>query len=189
MRFIYGGNLGETVGRCEPLVEIGCVVKKLGFHIDVFTSSTGAHMSALIPENGIHLHGPITYEQLQTEIKNSDFVLHIESQRPWNVKDLEYAFSTKIADMLASGVCSIVYGSDKIASIRYFKEHKLGCVIEKSEDIETKIQELIQNNQLREEFIARAIIQAENEHNPVSNSEHMREILCSVCDTCETGYR
>ncbi len=180
VRFIYGGNLGETVGRCEPLVEIGCVVKKLGFHIDVFTSSTGAHMSALIPENGIHLHGPVTYEQLQTEIKNSDFVLHIESQRPWNVKDLEYAFSTKIADMLASGVCSIIYGSEKIASIRYFKEHNLGLVIENANDIETSLVNLINNESLREEFIRNAIRQAEAEHNPITNSNRMKEIIYYV---------
>ena len=121
IRFVYGGNLGETVGRCEPLVELGQVVKKLGYYIDVYTSSTGDHMSMITQENGIIVHGAISYDELQKIIKDSDFVIHLESQKPWNVKDLEYAFSTKIADMLASGVCSIVYGSEKVASIKYFK--------------------------------------------------------------------
>ncbi len=187
IRFIYGGNLGETVGRCEPLVEMGKIIRKLGSHIDVYSSSTGSHLAALTPENGIVFHGAISYEQLQKEIKDSDFVLHIESQKPWNVKDLEFAFSTKIADMLASGVCPVVYGCDKIASIKYFKDHDLGCVIEKKEDIELKLREVIDNGELRTRYIANALSQAECEHDSGKNSERMRDIICTVCNNTKAS--
>lgn len=182
VKFIYGGNLGEAVGRCGPLAELGREVRKLGHHIDVYTFSTGVHMSELTPENGIILHGSIPYDQLQEEIKNSDFVLHIESQDPWHIKDLEYAFSTKIADMLASGVCSIVYGSDRIASVRYFKEHSLACVIERQEDIAQKLREVIDDSSLRNGYIDRALDQAAKEHSPDVNSERMRRIVCMAVD-------
>ena len=185
IRFIYGGNLGEAVGRCVPLLELGKAIKRIGSHIDVYTNSNGEHMKLLTPENGILLHGPLAYDELQKEIKKSDFVMHMESQNPSNIKDLEYAFSTKIADMLASGVCSVVYGSDKVASIRYFKDNKLGCVIERQEDIEPVLRELIADDLLRSKYISRALIQAREEHNPTENSEHMRKV---ICDAYERGF-
>lgn len=182
LRFIYGGNLGETVGRCEPLLELGIVIKKLGFQIDVYTSSTGEHMNMLNPDNGIKLHGSLSYEELQKQIKNSDFVIHVESQKSWNIRDLKYAFSTKIADMLASGVCSIVYGSNEIASVMYFKNYKLGCVIERKEDIEPLITELINCQSKQKDYINRALDQAIKEHNPNINSERMRKIIVKACE-------
>lgn len=165
IRFVYGGNLGQAVGRCEPLVELGRAVKQCGYYIDVYTGTSGEHMRELTEENGIVFRGALPYEELQEVIRQSDFVLHMENQSPAHVEDLEYAFSTKIADMLASGVCSIVYGSCKIASIRYFKDHDLGCVVEREEDLYPRIRALIDSAQLRKGYIDAALAQAKRFHN------------------------
>lgn len=177
VRFVYGGNLGEAVGRCEPLVQLGRAVKKCGFHIDVYTNSTGEHMAELTEENGIVLHGALPYAQLQEVIRQSDFVLHMENQSPWHREDLKYAFTTKIADMLASGICSIVYGSCDIASIRYFKEHGLGCVIETEDDLYPRIRELIDLSEMREAYIEAALKQAEREHDPNVTARAMNDVI------------
>lgn len=178
IRFVYGGNLGETVGRCGPLVEMGKAIKQLGWHIDVYTGSTGEHMKDLTEENGIHLHEAVLYEKLQEIIRESDFVLHMESQSEWHCQDLKYAFTTKIADMLASGVCSIVYGSTEIASIRYFKEHKVGCVIEHKEDLGKSISHLISSEADRDEYIRSALYTAEKYHNAEINAQALNDIIC-----------
>lgn len=177
IRFVYGGNLDQTVGRCEPLVQLGRAVKRCGCHIDVYTNSTGDHMRELTEENGIVLHGALPYEQLQSVIRQSDFVLHMENQSAWHREDLKYAFTTKIADMLASGVCSIVYGSCEIASIRYFMENDLGCVIKNEEDLYPRIRELIDSRELRERYIDAALLQAEQYHNAMTNARKMNEII------------
>ena len=177
VKFVYGGNLGQVVGRCEPLVQMGRAVKQCGYHIDVYTNSTGDHMKDLIEENGIVLHGALPYEQLQEVIRQSDFVLHLENQSPWHQEDLKYAFTTKIADMLASGVCSIVYGSAKVASIQYFKEHGLGCVIENPKDLYDTILHLINSPQLRESYIKAALNQAEQFHDSKNNAQRMRDLI------------
>ena len=82
--------------------------------------------------------------------------------------------------MLASGVCTLIYGSSKIASIMYFKENNLGCVIEKPEDLEDKIKELIENDDMREGYIERALKQANEAHNDAVNSDRMKKILCEA---------
>ncbi len=176
-KFIYAGNLGEPVGRCEPLLEMGKAVKKLGFKIDVYTASTGEHMNELTIDNGIELHPAISYDELGEKIAKSDFIVHIENQSDWHKKDLKYAFSTKIADMLASGRCSLVYGSTEIASIDYFKQHSLGCVIEEKTELCEKIKEIIENDELREMYIKNAITQAAEYHNAEKNAIKTNEII------------
>jgi len=180
VKFIYGGNLGEAVGRCKPLLELGKAVKENGFYIDVYTGSTGAHMAELTEENGIRLHSAVSSDELQRQIQESDFVVHMENQEQAHVIDLKYAFSTKIADMLASGVCSIVYGSTEIAGIKYFAENELACVIENKEDLASKIAELIDNQELRQGYIKRANEFAKRNHNAVVNSEKTKEMLVEV---------
>lgn len=176
-KFIYAGNLGKPVGRCEPLLEMGKAIKKLGFKIDVYSASTGEHMKELTSENGIELHPAIPYDELQERIAESDFIVHIENQSPWHKKDLKYAFSTKIADMLASGCCSLIYGSTEIASIDYFKRHSLGCVIENKEELYERIKELIDNDELRESYINNALRQAVEYHNAEKNAIKTNEII------------
>lgn len=183
IRFVYGGNLGQGVGRCEPLLQLGRAVKQCGYHIDVYTNSTGEHMRELTEENGIVLHGALPYKKLQEVICQSDFVLHMENQSAYHLEDLRYAFSTKIADMLASGICSIVYGSCKIASIRYFKDHALGCVIEEEDDLYPRIRELIDSVRLREGYIDAAMKQAAQFHNAtITAQETNSAILKSVSE-------
>ncbi len=176
-KFIYAGNLGEKVGRAEPLLKMGIAIKELGYHIDVFSASEGEHLKELTIENGIKMHSAVSYDLLQQKIKESDFVLHMENQNEENIIDLQYAFSTKIADMLASGCCPIIFGSERIASIKYFKDTNTGLVIENECDLYSKIKEVIENKSLRESYIENALNQAKKYHNPEVNAELFAEIL------------
>lgn len=185
--FIYGGNLGEAVGRCIPLLELGKAVRKNGFYIDVYTASKGEHMSGLTEENGIRLHDAIPASELQQKIAESDFIVHMENQNEPFKTDLKYAFSTKIADMLASGVCSIVYGSREIAGINYFAENATACVIEKGDELYRAIKELIENSELREGYIKRAIDFAKMNHNPYENCKRMNRMIEEVCKEYKKG--
>lgn len=180
IKFIYGGNLGEAVGRCEPLLEIGKAVKKCGFCIDVYTGSKGSYMSELKEENGIRLHDAVPNDELQKKIRESDFIVHIENQKEEFKTDNKYAFTTKIADMLASGVCSIVYGSTEIAGIKYFAENGIACVVEDGKDLEDTIKELIQNDNLRQGYIEKALSFAKSNHSPIENPNKTKELLKEI---------
>lgn len=180
-RCIYGGNLGKTVGRAEPLLEMGKAVKKCGGVIDVYTSTTGEHLRELTKENGIDLHGAVSNDELIENTKQSDFVVHIENQSEWHKIDEKYAFSTKIADMLACGRPAIIYGSTEIAGIKYFAENDLGLVIEKPPELFEKISELAGSKEKQEYYVRRALDFARANHDPKKNSEKTKEIILNVC--------
>ena len=180
-RCIYGGNLGKAVGRAEPLLEIGRAVKKCGGVIDVYTSTTGEHLSELTEENGIILHGAVSNDELIERTKNSDFTIHIENQSEWHKVDEKYAFSTKIADMLACGRPCIIYGSTEVAGIKYFADNNLGLVIERKEDLYPEIEKLINDKERQDEFVKRALSFAKANHDPKRNSEKTKEMIIEVC--------
>lgn len=180
-RCIYGGNLGKAVGRVQPLIEIGRAVKKCGGMIDVYTSSTGEHMKDLTEENGILLHAAISNAELLERTKKSDFVLHIENQSAEHIIDLKYAFSTKIADMLACGRPAIIYGSTGIAGIKYFAENDLGLVIENGGELYERISKFVSDKEKQNYYVDRALGFARANHDPESNSEKTKEIILKVC--------
>ncbi len=180
LTFVYAGNLGEAVGRCEPLLEVGKTLKSLGYAIDVYTASKGEHMKELTEENGIRIHSAVPYAELQSIIHNSDFLIHVENQSDWHKVDEKYAFSTKIADMLASGRCLIIYGSCEVAGIAYMRENNLALVVEDKLQLAEKIGELINTPTLREGFIQNALKQAEKYHNPEINAALMNDVIISA---------
>ncbi len=180
LRFIYAGNLGPVVGRCEPLLQVGKALKSLGYSIDVYTASKGEHMSELTEENGIFLHEAVPYAELQRIIQECDFLIHIENQSDWHRYDEKYAFSTKIADMLASGRCSIIFGSCDIAGISYMRDNGLALVVEEEAQLAKKIQEVIDTPSIRERYIQNALMQAEKYHNPKTNAIAMNEVIISA---------
>lgn len=189
VRFVYGGNLSEVVGRHEPLLQLGRAIRKNGFHIDVYTMSTGAHLKDFTEENGICLHPGVSRDELQAIMKESDFVIHAENQSDWHKQDLKYAMSTKIADMLASGCCALVFGSEEIASIRYFKENQLGFVLEDPNLLEQQVRALIEDHRGRERYIENALRQAKDAHNPITNSVRMMDIIQNVWDAAKPEDR
>ena len=87
--------------------------------------------------------------------------------------------------MLTTGICSIVYGSSEIASVRYFKQNELGCVIEDESDLYPRIRELIDSKQLREKYINAALKQAERFHNAKENARAMNRVIVSCVEKFE----
>ncbi len=182
LSFIYGGNLGEKVGRAEPLLELGKAVKELGSHIDVYTGSVGEHLNNLTAENGIELHGAVPYDELKIKEKESGFIVHVENFAPFHKEDKKYAFSTKIADMLASGRCIIIYGPIEEAGIKYIKENNLGLVIESKEELLPKLKEITENKKLRETYIQNALSFYRKNHNPEICAEQFNDCLTRVAE-------
>ncbi len=180
IRFVYAGNLGLAVGRSTPLLRMGKALKSLGQKIDVYTPSTGKHLSELTEENGIIMHAAVPYSELQEIIRQSDFLVHIESDDEWHKADLKYAFSTKIADMLASGRCAVVYGPAENAGIAYLRDNGLALVVENEAALWSSISGLLENADMREGFVRRALYQAEKHHNPKGNALAMNEIIVNV---------
>lgn len=173
----YFGNVG--LGRWKQLIAIGRALRSLGHPgVDVYTQEDLPEIiSQLTEENGIRFHGGIPYDEVRRKTAESLAVIHTESFDADNKERVRFSVSTKIADLLASGVCPLVYGPEDVASVKYFLDHDAGCVITREEALRPMLQRLLEDAQYRRDRIANAQMLARENHSAGRNREKLAKIL------------
>lgn len=177
----YLGNLG--VGRHESLIAIAETLHELqsDIYLDVYGRVLNEEVEkALLSCTGIRLKGFVSYDEVIKVMKSSDLLVHAENFSDFYQWDLKHAFSTKIADSLASGTCFFVYAPENIAFVEYLKCNKAACVVTKPELLKENLHEIINNKELRQHFIAKALRLAKINHNKDKNKENFYEVTNQV---------
>jgi len=182
-RFIisYLGNLG--VGRHEPLIEVAEALREVapGVCLDIYGKIPSEEVEqALRACNGIRLKGFVSYDEVIRVMKHSDLLVHAENFSEFYQWDLKHAFSTKIADSLASGTCLFVYAPENMACIKYLRENKSAYVITNKKDLNESLRKLMNDKNLRQSYIDNALKVVNNRHNADVNAENFKDIVCSI---------
>ena len=177
LKFLYAGNI--NLGREQSLIQIAKALQNISpeYILDVYGGADVATEQELHSANGIRYHGKVEYERVLSAIEESDFIFHAESFEARIVKNLTTAFSTKIADSLASGRCFVIYAPETLACVEYLKRFNCACVINSRSELEVCLSELINSKEAQKGFIERAISIAQENHNSKVNCERMRVIL------------
>lgn len=180
-RLSYMGNVGYK--RYEQLIMMGralnsIVGEKLPKTIDIYSGSLNPEfINPLRNAQGVSFHGEKSPEELLNIMSESIAVIHTESFDPIFMDLTRYSVSTKIAESLMYGPCLIAYGPEGIASIDYLKENKAAYVITRSEDLESGLQEILTNAELREQIVENARRLAAKNHDEAVNPTKVREWL------------
>lgn len=114
---VYLGNL--SVGRHHSLIEIATILHQHNLVLDVYGPGSPEIIAELNKVSGIIYHGVIAYEATQKVMMESDLLVHAESFGAYAIKDLRFAFSTKIADSLASGIPFFLYAPKELVCSQY----------------------------------------------------------------------
>lgn len=178
LRISYLGNLG--LGRHAGLVEIGNVLQELSpaLHLDVYGKFPNEEV-ALAFENckGIRYCGFVSYEEVRRVIADSDILVHTESFERFYKEDLKYAFSTKIADSLASGRCFLIYAPENMACTEYLKENQAAWVVERKEDLLPALRRLAEDVAERELYIDAAWRLVLQNHSMEKSAQKFQKLL------------
>lgn len=137
LRSVYLGNLG--VGRHRSLIEIASVLHQRGLALDVYGAGSQDIIAELSTAPGIVYHGIITYEEVQKVMGESNLLVHAESFDAYALKDLRFAFSTKIADSLASGIPFFLYAPKELTCSSYLSPLVPDFVATSKEDMTHKL--------------------------------------------------
>lgn len=114
----YLGNI--AVGRDSSLIEVARELKNYGLPFHIYGGISSEEVKdKLLNEENIVYHGKVSYEKCIEIMCGCRLLVHCESFLPENARDLRFAFSTKIADSLASGTCLLVYAPKGIALTDY----------------------------------------------------------------------
>ena len=179
LRIAYLGNLG--VGRHEGLVEIGEALQNISqeLKLNVYGKIPNQTVQTAFDAcKGISYQGFVSYEQVIDIIHNSDILLHTESFSDFYKEDLKYAFSTKIADSLASGTCFVLYAPENMACTEYLLNNEAAWVITNKEALRPVLKHLCDDAQARMTYVKKAQQLVREKHSPLKNTERFQAILC-----------
>lgn len=181
LRITYFGNLG--VGRHESLIETANILQKLdpALKIDVYGKALAHIEESLRACEGIRFQGFLEQEQLKEVVAASDILLHVESFSPEIMPKLRYAFSTKIAQCLASGRCFLSYAPETAASSQYLRS--VGAPIAcDAKQLEAQLSQVIADEALRKKSIEKCLRIAEKNHDLERTALCVRERIASLAE-------
>lgn len=132
---LYAGNLG--VGRLEKLLEFSNEIYRFdkNFKIYVYSKLDSKLILKLQYANNIQYMGYVNNDKLNQILLNSNILLHIESDSEYYKKDLETAFSTKIANNIVYGNNFLLYAPQCLAESSFFVKYCPENYVYKKEDI------------------------------------------------------
>ncbi len=175
---VYGGNLG--IGRYKALIEIGEALQHIdeNLRIDVYGKSNDQGIiDELSSSKGVNYVGMIPYQELQKKTKEARLLVHVESTKPYYLRDIKYGFSTKIADSLASGVPFFIYASDELTSVQYLKDNNCAIIATDREQLVEQLEIALFDEDIREESVENALKIATKNHSMRENKNKFYEFI------------
>lgn len=174
----YLGNMG--VGRHRPLIEIGEVLQKISkdYYLDIYGTIPNSEIEGELRAcKGIHLHDFIPYEKVIEVMQRSDVLVHAEDFESFYREGLKRAFSTKVADTLASGKCFLLYAPEEVACADYLKSNQAAYVVNDKQDLYDVLVELSSNPTSRERYKDNALRLVKKNHNAEINAKQFQSII------------
>lgn len=174
----YIGNLG--LDRHKSLIEIANILQELSIDltIDVYGKIPNNYVEKELKMcKGINICGFIDYKDVINVMQSSDLLLHIESFEKFYVKDLKYAFSTKIADCLGSGIPFLLYAPKELACTKYLVTNNCAHVAINKNELKKTLVNIINDSSYRNKYHFKAIEIASINHNKRSNFLKFKSIL------------
>lgn len=117
---VYAGNLG--VGRAEALVNFSNILKNIDnkHKLKVYGKATNEQIELLKKGSNIEYKGIVTNDELVDIVNRSWLLLHVESFDEYRRIDLEYAFSTKLSDLISSNDRFFMFAPDCYVESKFF---------------------------------------------------------------------
>lgn len=156
IRMVYTGKL--VIGRAVSLAAISKAMGKLNksdlrITLDIYSPDVvDTETMKLLNSNGCRYCGKIDKEKVELVQNEADIVVFVESLE----KKFRYAarlsFSTKLTDYFKSGKCIFAIGDKAIAPIEYLKQNDAAVIATDYEQIEERLQMLVEDKEKIQEY-------------------------------------
>ncbi len=161
----------------------GCVGKHV---VRLFTTSKiDDGQKRYLVEAGVLICDPVFGDSLAESMRESAYLLHVESDDAYYRSKTRLSVSTKIPEYLFSGRCTIAYGPLEVASMKLLLDNRLACVIS-SEWPRTEclavLGNLFHNRNQYDQITERAQAYSQNKFNAKKIREEFYERLSSMTE-------
>ncbi len=176
---LYCGNLG--VGRVIPLDEFARVLYEVDQNavLEIYGKFQQEEAEKFLCKNkNVYYGGTVPYEQVPDLMSKASMLLHTENAD--RLQNLLGAFSTKIADSLASGRPFLVYAINEYPFVQYLKKYDCAHIAADKNELKEVLTKCISDMEYRKKYIPNALKIAKEKHNTQKNCEIMENILNSI---------
>lgn len=177
----YFGNI--RCGRNNSLNEIGYALGKINpnYILHIYSNEKDEKYYKIFDKNkNIKFHGSVPYSEVQEKLLQSDITVIVEGFDKKDINITRYSLSTKVADCLASGVSTFVYGSLECGAIEYLKNSNSAEVCLDKNKLEESILSLINNESKQKMYYDNALRITEQNHNLAASSSIFESVVDSV---------
>lgn len=178
----YFGNL--FLGRHLLLIEIADKLLNIDENNKLFIYGNASKeiIDAFSKHKNICYCGYANYDELMDSVKKkADLVIHVESHKPNDIRDLKHAFSTKIPDCLGLGIPFMIYASKEYCFVDYLYKNNACFVAYDNVSLENELRRIVINkDDYRTKYIFNAVRIANSNHNKEISANNFFDIVNSI---------
>ena len=182
---MFTGNI--TSGRWETLAKIGYILDRINKKANVallyIYSQNQLELKvkkAFESSRSLKFMGGIPADKVKKVQDEADILVHVESLKLKEKLLTRLSFSTKIVDYFERGRCIFAVGWGDAASIDYLKKNNAAMVVDDLTDLEDKLRELIEDQNLIEFYGQKARTCGEKYHRIEIIREGLRHDLAEL---------
>ena len=157
-RVSYLGNLG--LNRHKALIEVATAINNIcpGAKLDIYGKLKNDDVKTEL-ENCpyVSLKGFVPYDEVKKVMHISDLLIHVEYRDDFYVRDLKYAFSTKIADSISSGTPLLMYAPVELIETDFLIEKKCAFVATNKDGLGEQLKAALTDEKLRKVILRNAL--------------------------------
>jgi len=186
IRVVFAGGL--HLGRDRSIIAFAkvmnkaCAEYKCSLCFDIYSNQQiSDSLNKEFSAHGVNYKGGVSWNVLNVELQQADFLLHVESFSESFYKKTMLSLSTKLPEYLSSGVCVIGYGPSSIASIKILKDNGIGIALtgEGKQEINA-LYEVIKSPHARKLIARKGELFAENNFSPAVIRERLYSSLMEI---------
>lgn len=161
----------------------GCVGKHV---VRLFTTSKiDDGQKRYLVEAGVLICNPVFGDSLAESMRESAYLLHVESDDACYRSKTRLSVSTKIPEYLFSGRCIIAYGPLEVASMKLLLDNQIACVISSEwprEECLAALGDLFHDRNKYDQITRRALAYSQDKFNAKKIREDFYERLSSMTE-------
>ena len=176
---LYCGNLG--VGRVDTLCEMAQVLHRIdsGAHLDIYGKIPDEESERKLYSNpNVRYGGVVPYDVIPGLMSKASMLIHCENAE--RLENLRGAFSTKIADSLASGRPFLVYATRDYPFVQYLEKYDCAHIAADIGELEDVLKKCISDSSFKDKYIENALSVAKEKHSIRKNCNCVVEILNAI---------
>ncbi len=184
IKMVYTGKL--IIGRWLSLSKIAEAMGRINetetrITLDIYTTDAlTEEQNRLLNRNGCMVKGALRLDEVQTVQKEADVLVFVESLENKYKNTARLSFSTKITDYLKNGKCIFAIGDEDIAPIDYFNRYDSAVTACSYDEIERKIEWLVNNPEKIFEYSKKAYECGKAHHSKEEMDKLLVETICNV---------